>query len=308
MVDKLKGVRDSWGKGLTDLFASSSIDEDFWEKLEEELLLGDVGVETAEALLSQMRDYARMHRIVSPSDLKRAFADLLISRLETVEGMGQPLRLTRTPCVVLLVGVNGSGKTTTAGKLACQYKKAGKAVILAAADTYRAAAIEQLQLWGQRAGVRVVAQNQGSDPAAVVFDAIQAAKASGADLVIVDTAGRLHTKSNLMDELKKVHRIVSREIEGGPSESLLVLDAVTGQNGFLQAEAFNKAFPLTGVILSKFDNTAKGGVLISVVEKLGLPIRYVGVGEEVEDLELFSPKAFIYALLGLDEVDEEGEE
>ena len=183
------------------------------------------------------------------------------------------------------------------GKLAAQFKKEGKKVLLAAADTFRAAAIEQLKAWGERTDVRVIAQNQDSDPAAVVYDAIMAAKAGNYDVVIADTAGRLHTKSNLMEELGKVHRIVTREIPEGPSEVLIVLDAVTGQNGFIQAETFGRVMPVTGVILTKFDNTSKGGIVLAIAEKLGLPIRYVGLGEGVDDLQLFDPKTFIGTLL-----------
>ena len=211
--------------------------------------------------------------------------------------MGSPLGINSRPAVILMIGVNGSGKTTTAGKLAAQLKNDGKKVLLAAADTFRAAAIEQLKAWGERTGVRVIAQSQDSDPAAVVFDAIMAAKAGNYDVVIADTAGRLHTKSNLMEELAKVYRIVKREIPEGPAEVLIVLDAVTGQNGFLQAETFSKVMPVTGVVLTKFDNTSKGGIVLAIAEKLGMPIRYVGLGEGIDDLELFDPGTFVDTLL-----------
>lgn len=214
---------------------------------------------------------------------------------------GAPLRHDASPGVVLLAGVNGSGKTTTAGKLASQLSKAGKSVVLAAADTYRAAAIEQLAAWGEKARVRLVSHGPGSDPAAVVFDAIRSAKSSGADFVIADTAGRLHTRHNLMEELRKVARVVDRETSGGTSEYLLVLDAVMGQNGFQQARLFGESLPLTGIVLTKYDNTSKGGVILSVVHELGLPVRYVGLGEGIEDLALFRPADFVEALLGLSE-------
>lgn len=302
-IAKVKNVTNKWSQGVSNLFSDSPLTEEFWEELEEKLLLGDIGIETTESLLADLRQVSLERRIVHTIELKSAFANLLISRLEEIPGMGAPLDVSAVPSVVLLVGVNGSGKTTTTGKLASLFLREGRSVILAAADTYRAAAIEQLKSWGERAGVRVVASSHGSDSAALVFDAIQAAKASGTNVVLVDTAGRLHTKVNLMDELAKVHRIVAREIEGGPSEALLVLDAVMGQNGFAQAEVFGKAVPLTGVILTKFDNSAKGGIALSIAQKLRLPIRYVGLGEGIEDLEPFSPRAFIAALL-----DVEGEE
>ena len=263
-----------------------------------------MGIETAEALISDLRKAAVDRRIAHTAELKGAFADLLVSKLEEVGGMGAPLDISQPPSVILLVGVNGSGKTTTAGKLASAFLNEGRSVILAAADTYRAAAIEQLKAWGERAGVRVIASSHGSDSAAVVFDAIQAAKASGADVVIADTAGRLHTKSNLMEELAKIRRVVARELGNGSAESILVLDSVMGQNGFAQAEAFDKAVGLTGVILTKFENTAKGGIVISIAQKFRLPIRYVGLGEGIGDLEPFRPRAFVSALLGMEYADD----
>ena len=307
-ISKVKNVTNKWSQGVSNLFSDSPLTEEFWEELEEKLLLGDVGIETTESLLTDLRQVSLDRRIAHTIELKSAFADLLISRLEEIPGMGEPLDVTAVPSVVLLVGVNGSGKTTTTGKLASLFLREGRSVILAAADTYRAAAIEQLKAWGERAGVRVVASAHGSDSAALVFDAIQAAKASGTNVVLVDTAGRLHTKVNLMDELAKVNRVVNREVEGGPTEALLVLDAVMGQNGFAQAEVFGKAVPLSGVILTKFDNSAKGGIALSIAQKLRLPIRYVGLGEGIDDLEPFSPRAFIGALLdmGMEEEEIEG--
>jgi len=299
-ISKVKNVTNKWSQGVSNLFSDSPLTEEFWEELEEMLLLGDVGIGLTEALLADLRQISVERRIAHTIELKTAFAELLISRLEEIPGMGAPLSLSTEPAVVLLVGVNGSGKTTTAGKLAALFRRAGQSVILAAADTYRAAAIEQLKAWGERADVRVVASSHGSDSAALVFDAIRAAKASKASVVLVDTAGRLHTKVNLMDELSKVRRVVDREVEGGPSEALLVLDAVMGQNGFAQADVFGASVPLTGVILTKFDNSAKGGVALSIAQKLRLPIRYVGLGEGIDDLELFRPREFIEALLGIE--------
>jgi fused signal recognition particle receptor len=303
MFTKLKNMANKWSQGVSNLFSDKPLTDDFWEELEERLLLGDVGVETADELIAELRQISVDRRIAHTGELKEAFAEALVKRLEDVPGMGRPIDLSDRPSVVLLVGVNGSGKTTTAGKLASRFAEEGKTVILAAADTYRAAAIEQLKVWGERVSARVIAHAHGSDSAAVVFDAIGAAKASGADVVIVDTAGRLHTKSNLMDELAKVGRVASREAPGGIRETLLVLDSVTGQNGFMQADVFNKSIPLSGVVLTKFDNTAKGGIVLSISRRLRLPIRYIGLGEGVADLELFSCRDFVYALLGMEKAD-----
>ena len=299
-VDKLKTITNKWSQGVSNLFSDSPLTEAFWEELEEQLIMGDVGIETTVSLLAELRKLSVDRRIANTHELKSVFAELLIDKMMQVPRMGEPLNVSESPSVIMLVGVNGSGKTTTAGKLAAQYKGEGLSVVLAAADTFRAAAIEQLKAWGEKVGVRVVAQSQGSDSAAVVYDAIQSARASGTQVVLADTAGRLHTKANLMDELSKVNRVVCRKIESGPTEILLVLDSVTGQNGFLQAEAFNKALPLSGVILTKFDNTAKGGIVISIADRLKLPIRYVGLGEGVDDLMLFDAKGYIDALLGIE--------
>ncbi|MDR1019516.1 MAG: signal recognition particle-docking protein FtsY [Synergistaceae bacterium] len=303
-ISKIKNVTNKWSQGVSNLFSDNPVTDAFWEELEERLVTGDVGVDTAESLIADLTQTSIDMRIANTGELKSAFADLLVRTLEEVPGMGSPLDLPRSPSAVLLVGVNGSGKTTTAGKLASLFLREGRSVILAAADTYRAAAIEQLKAWGERAGVRVIASSHGSDAAAVVFDAVQAAKASGTDVVIADTAGRLHTKSNLMEELAKVRRVAGKELPDGPVESLLVLDSVTGQNGFAQAEAFDRAVGLTGVILTKFENTAKGGIVISIARKLRLPIRYVGLGEGVGDLEPFSPRVFVSTLLDMEMPDD----
>lgn len=297
LAQKLKNTGNKWTQGISNLFSDEPISGKFWEELEELLILGDVGIDLTERLIERLRQKSVDQRISRTSELRAVFSELLIEQLNKVKGMGDPLNISKKPSVILMIGVNGSGKTTTAGKLAAQFKREGKKVLLAAADTFRAAAIEQLKAWGERTDVRVIAQNQDSDPAAVVFDAIMAAKAGNYDVVIADTAGRLHTKSNLMEELGKVHRIVTREIPEGPAEVLIVLDAVTGQNGFIQAETFGRVMPVTGVILTKFDNTSKGGIVLAIAEKLGLPIRYVGLGEGVDDLQLFDPKTFIGTLL-----------
>lgn len=296
-ADKLKNAGNRWTQSVSNLFSDDPVDDAFWEDLEEQLILGDVGIDTAEELIEELRRIMVDRRIAKKQELKSAFAELLISRLESVEGMGKPLDLSGKPSIVIMIGVNGSGKTTTSGKLAAQLKANGKKVIMAAADTFRAAAIEQLKAWGERAGVRVIAQMQDSDPAAVVYDSIMAAKASEADVILVDTAGRLHTKSNLMEELSKVARVIKREVPEGPSEVLIVLDAVTGQNGFIQADTFSKAMPITGVVLTKFDNTSKGGIAIAIADKLKMPIRYVGLGEGIDDLQPFDPRTFVETLL-----------
>lgn len=307
-VSKIRDVTNKWTQGVSNLFSDSPLTEDFWEELEEKLLLGDVGVEMTDFLIESLRRTALERRIAHTIELRSAFAGLLVSFLENIPGMGAPLDLSRKPSVVLLVGVNGSGKTTTAGKLASQLLGEGRSVILAAADTYRAAAIDQLKTWGERAGARVIASSQGSDSAALVFDAVRAARSAGTDVVLVDTAGRLHTKSNLVDELAKVSRIVNREVEGGAAEALLVLDAVVGQNGLAQAEGFGKAVPLTGVILTKFDNSAKGGISLAIAHKTRLPIRYVGIGEGIGDLELFRPREYVGALLGIEPGEGDGDD
>ena len=297
---KLKDAGNKWTQNISNLFSDEPLTDEFWNELEEQLILGDVGIDLSEKLLSDLKQVSIDKRIARISELKTAFGDLITEKLTSVDGMGEPIRLSTKPAVVIMIGVNGSGKTTTAGKLAAQLKSEGKKVLLAAADTFRAAAIEQLKAWGEKTSVNVIAQNQGSDPAAVVYDAVMAAKAGGYDVLIADTAGRLHTKSNLMEELSKINRIVKREIEEGPSEVLIVLDAVTGQNGFMQAESFSKIMPISGVILTKFDNTAKGGIVLAIADKLKLPVRYVGLGEGVNDLEPFDPRTFANTLLNVE--------
>ena len=274
------------------------IDEDFWLELEDVLIAGDVGIDTTDSLLKEMKSFYSRERCDGKALLAH-FREILVKRLKSVPRMGSPLKCGESGLsVILMVGVNGSGKTTTTGKLAHLYKENGKKVRVAAADTFRAAAIDQLQVWGERAGIRVIAQKQGSDPAAVVYDAITAAKSSGADVLIVDTAGRLQSKHNLMEELGKICRIVQREVPAENTESIIVLDSVIGQNAFRQAELFNEVADLTGVILAKYDNTAKGGIVISIADRLQLPIRYIGLGEKAEDLKLFDPEDFVDALFG----------
>lgn len=295
--DKLKYTGNKWTQSVSNLFSDKPLTEEFWEELEENLIAGDVGLELSDTFIDRLRALSVEKRIAHTSELRDAFSELISDYLCKVPGMGEPVKLDVKPAVIILMGVNGSGKTTTAAKLAAQLKASGKKVIMAAADTFRAAAIDQLKMWGEKVGVRVIAHSPNSDPAAVVYDAIMAAKAAGDDAIIVDTAGRLHTKSNLMEELSKIDRIIRREIPEGPDEVFIVLDAVMGQNGFIQAETFNKAIPATGVVLTKFDNTSKGGMILAIAEKLSLPVRYVGLGEGAYDLGPFDPKDFAESLL-----------
>ncbi len=263
------------------------------EELEEVLIRADLGLETAEAFVEAVRDQARRGRLTG-DDVRETLA---VKLHEALKGAAAPLALEARPAVLLVLGVNGSGKTTTCGKLAGQLKAAGRQVLLAAADTFRAAAIEQLERWGERVGVDVVKQGPGADPSAVAFDAVKAAQARRADVLIVDTAGRLHTKSNLMSELGKVKRVIGRQLAGAPHETLLVLDATTGQNGIAQARLFHEALTLSGLVLTKLDGTAKGGIVVRIARELALPIKLVGTGERPEDLAPFDPDAFVTALV-----------
>ncbi len=278
----------------TVLSAGRSVDEALLQELEELLISADLGAQIAGEFVALVREEARRGRVSAPGDIRSALRRFLE---ETLAGAVAPLSLDHRPSVILVLGVNGSGKTTTCGKLAAALKAAGKPVLLAAADTFRAAAIDQLEAWGRRVGVEVIHQAPGSDPAAVVFDAVKAAAARGVDALIVDTAGRLHTKSNLMEELAKLKRVVGRQLPGAPHESLMVLDATTGQNGLAQAKTFHAGVGLTGLILTKLDGTAKGGIVVRIHRELGLPIKLVGTGERVEDLQPFDPKVFVAGLL-----------
>lgn len=272
------------------------IDEDLYEELEETLIQADVGVETTMKLVEGLRKTVRERKIEDPAQLN----EILKEKLREIMGDDPPgLNLqTQGLTVVMVVGVNGVGKTTTIGKLAAQLKGEGRKVLLAAGDTFRAAAIDQLEIWGQRAGVEVIRHQEGSDPAAVAFDAIAAARSRKTDVLIVDTAGRLHTKSNLMEELKKVKRVISREVPEAPHEVLLVLDATTGQNAIQQAKVFSEAVEVTGIALTKLDSTAKGGVVIAIRSELNLPVKLVGLGEKIDDLRPFAASDFVDALFG----------
>ena len=268
------------------------VDEDLLEELEELLITADVGIGATEEILDRLREEIKEGRLKDPADIKSALRVILSDMI----GEGEALNLTTTPTVILIIGVNGAGKTTSIGKISNRLKKSKKSVVVAAADTFRAAAIDQLAVWCDRAGVDLVKQQEGSDPAAVVYDAIQYTKKKQADVLIIDTAGRLHNKKNLMDELAKINRVISRELPEAARENLLVLDATTGQNAILQAKEFGKSADITGLILNKLDGTAKGGVVLSIRHELGLPVKFIGVGEKIDDMQEFDAEEFVAAL------------
>ncbi|MBO4423130.1 MAG: signal recognition particle-docking protein FtsY [Clostridia bacterium] len=276
-----------------DLFISMrKVDEDLLEELEEILITSDVGVETTEKIISKLRRRIQENRITESEDAYNALKDVIGEMIDD----GEPLDLSTKPSVVLVIGVNGVGKTTSIAKIANYLKGQGKKVMLAAADTFRAAAIDQLGVWADRIGVDMIKHEEGSDPASVVFDAAAAAKARGADVLIIDTAGRLHNKKNLMDELSKIDRVINRELPGAARETLLVLDATTGQNAVIQAKEFSNTAEITGLVLTKLDGTAKGGIVISVKDELGIPVKFIGVGEKADDMQPFVAADFINAL------------
>ncbi len=272
--------------------SSTSIDQELFDELEEALVMGDVGVNTASEITLKLNDVVRKKGIKNPADVKAEIKEIVAEMLEGGEDMG----LITIPSVILVIGVNGVGKTTTIGKMAAMYKAEGKSVLLGAADTFRAAAIDQLDVWAQRAGVDIIKHKEGADPAAVIFDTISAAKARGSEIIICDTAGRLHNKKNLMDELGKIYRVIDRELPYSDREVLLVLDATTGQNAVNQAREFAKIAEITGIILTKLDGTARGGVVLSIKNDLKVPVKFIGVGEGIDDLQPFNPKAFAEGL------------
>ncbi len=285
-----------FGKINSVLNSFTKIDEELFEEIEEILIMGDVGVKTAEYICNELRAKVKKEGIKDPNEIQ----GLLNSIISDILSGGQNLNINTKPSVILVIGVNGVGKTTTIGKMAAELQKQGKKVILAAADTFRAAAIDQLVIWADRAKVDIVKQNEGSDPAAVVFDAISAAKSRNADVIICDTAGRLHNKKNLMGELEKIKRIIDRELPDADKEVLLVLDATTGQNAVNQAREFKNIAGITGIVLTKLDGTARGGVVLAIKNDLDVPVKYIGVGEGIDDLQPFNPDEFTEALFAVD--------
>ena len=289
----LKKTKDAMMRQVEGVIHSfTKIDEDFLEELEEILIMSDMGAITAEDICNQLRRKIKETGITDPAEVKGLLKEIVADMLREDE----PMKLSTSPSILFVIGVNGAGKTTTIGKLAANFKAQGKKVLVGAADTFRAAAIEQLEVWTQRSGVEIVKHQEGSDPAAVVYDSIEAAKTRHADILLIDTAGRLHNKKNLMDELGKMFRIVNQRAEGCDVETLLVLDATTGQNAVNQAEQFMQAAKITGIVLTKLDGTAKGGIVVAIKNQLGLPVRYVGVGEKIDDLQEFVPEDFVEAL------------
>lgn len=294
----LKKTRDSVVGQIDSMLKSfTKIDEELFEELTELLVMGDVGVTTAEQITDELRTRVKKEGIKDPSQIRHLLEDVVADMLRGDE----ELKINTKPSIILVIGVNGVGKTTTIGKLANNLRNQGKSVLLAAADTFRAAAIEQLEIWADRSGCDIVKQKEGSDPAAVIFDAISAAKARNTDVIICDTAGRLHNKKHLMDELAKIGRVIDRELPDADKEFLLVLDATTGQNAVNQAEQFSKATGITGIVLTKLDGTAKGGVVLAIKNGLGIPVKYIGVGEQIDDLQEFVPEDFSKALFDFGE-------
>jgi fused signal recognition particle receptor len=282
IVDKIDNLFKSFRK----------VDEDLFDELEELLISADIGVNTTEDILDELREFVKENKIKDADEVKSALLDIMRNLI----GEHEPLDLSTKPAVILIVGVNGVGKTTSIGKISKELKSQGKKVVVAAADTFRAAAAEQLSVWCERAGVDIVKQAAGADPASVVFDAIGAVKSRNADVLLIDTAGRLHNKKNLMDELAKIDRVISRELPDSARETLLVLDATTGQNAVIQAREFKEAAKLTGLILTKLDGTAKGGIILSIKRELGIPVKFIGVGEQIDDMKPFDAVEFANAL------------
>lgn len=303
LVSGLGKTRDNIVSGMDSIFNGfSHIDEDFYEELEEVLIMGDLGVQATEEILEDLRDKVKEQHIKEPSDCRK----LLIESIREQMDVGETAyEFEEKTSVIMVIGVNGVGKTTTIGKLAGKLKAQGKKVVLAAADTFRAAAGEQLKEWAARAGAELIGGQEGADPASVVYDAAAAAKARGADVLLIDTAGRLHNKKNLMEELKKMNRIIEREYGDAYRETLVVLDATTGQNALQQAREFNEVADITGIILTKMDGTAKGGIAVAVQAELGIPVKYIGVGETIDDLQKFDPDTFVRALFDTEDTKEE---
>ncbi len=298
LFDKFKSgfarSRSGFAGHLESLFNRGELNDEFYDELEEILVSGDVGIETSLKLVAELKDEAKDSKVKTAEDFKELLQNKLLAILQSGSETTFP---TGKPLVILMVGVNGSGKTTSAAKLANLYKLEGKKVMLVAGDTFRAAAVEQLEIWAERTGVDIIRQQMGTDPSALFFDAINSAKAKGVDVVIGDTAGRLHNKFNLMEELNKIYRVISRSLPGAPHQVLLVVDATTGQNAMAQAKSFNDALPLNGLILTKLDGTARGGIVIGIRDALDIPVCYVGTGEQINDLTPFDAELFLEALL-----------
>lgn len=291
-------TRDALMGGIESVLRSFvKVDEDFLDELEEILITSDVGVGAAEEIIDELREKIKDDRLQTREDTMAALREIISGMI----GEGEPLRLDTKPSVILVIGVNGAGKTTSVGKIAARLRSEGKKVVVAAADTFRAAAIDQLAVWCDRVGVDLIKQSEGSDPAAVVFDAANYARVKGADVLIIDTAGRLHNKKNLMNELAKINRVIDRELPGVSRENLLVLDATTGQNAIIQAKEFGEAADITGLVLNKLDGTAKGGIVLSIRRELGLPVKFIGVGEKIDDMQPFDSAEFIDALFAEEE-------
>jgi len=300
LLDKLKEGLQKTRKGITEkidqvLVSFGKIDEDLFDELEEILITSDVGVEPVMKIMDSLRSRVKNEKITDPARVK----DVLKDEIKKLLGDDTPgLDIEPSPAIIMVIGVNGVGKTTTIGKIAARLKAEGKKVLLAAGDTFRAAAIDQLQVWADRTGIDLIKHSEGSDPAAVIYDALQAAKARKVDVLICDTAGRLHTKKNLMEELRKVSRVIDREMPGAKRENLLVLDATTGQNAIMQAKTFNEITDISGIILTKLDGTAKGGIVIAIRNELNIPVKFIGVGEKTDDLQPFNSSEFVEALFG----------
>ena len=294
LVSGLNKTRENIVSSMDSIFSGfSAIDDDFYEELEETLIMGDMGIQTTMAVIDELKKKVKEQHIKDPAQCRQVLIDSIQKKMDLGENAYE---FENRKSVVLIIGVNGVGKTTSIGKLADQLKDDGKRVLLAAADTFRAAAIDQLAEWANRAGVEIIAQKEGSDPAAVIFDAISAAKSRNADVLICDTAGRLHNKKNLMEELKKINRIIDKEYPEAYRETLVVLDGTTGQNALVQAKQFMEAADITGIILTKLDGTAKGGIAVAIQSELGIPVKYVGVGEKIDDLQKFNSHDFVNAL------------
>ncbi len=297
LKEGLNKTRNNIVHGIDAVFGGfSSIDEEFYEELEEILIMGDIGVAATETILDKLREQVRENHIKEPSDCKEFLIQNIKEQMQVQE---TAYDFEQVQSVILVIGVNGVGKTTTVGKLAGKLKMQGRKVLLAAADTFRAAAGEQLHEWANRAGVDVIGGNEGSDPASVIYDAVNAAKARGVDVLLCDTAGRLHNKKNLMEELKKINRIIDKEFPNAHRENLVVLDATTGQNALMQAKEFGEVADLTGIILTKMDGTAKGGIAVAIQSELQIPVKYIGVGESIDDLQKFDAKQFVDALFNV---------